>query len=717
MLHYLDVSCVCSVSGVNVHWSEACRSEWLWRQWFISSYPHTTLVGEQQPIDRDGGEQPGSIPWREQMRRRSTVAAWVRHTLSSARHSPRIEGRSSSSGQQEGWRRRMDRGEEREVGDEGPWLSSAISSPSFLPSSPVVPRSAPVSIPSAPFTTSAPSLHQQRQRAPSLSQSPSPLSLSPLCGARPCDVRGVRGGVGGAGVGVDVDVEESAAASSPPWVFRTPPSSRVGCVRFDGQSLLVGLERDLRLYSLTDGAMLGQISRAHAAPITSCDVSMEGPVLVSASRDCTLRWFDVDSFACRRVSVKRGGHVDCVTAIRILPSCGARRVASIALDGALKVWDSERGQVSSSHNSDDVAALGLLLSLDVVHPSSLTFITGSTRGGANRVGEGRVAMWDLRTASGVTSSVTLPCGLMTAVSYSSYQQAIAAGGSDGLVRIFDARKMNISTSAQHTLHIPTHSTTAYQHHHQHTGAITAPSTSPPSPSAPALSAQAAAVCHLQSLCLLPDRLLTCQSRAFTVFACASSAPARLRSAALQAFPYAFPVHSISPREVQRWSATSAAPPSLAFSAPTPSLSAFGSPVSSAAPSLVSFQYDERSDVLALASQQAVLVWNARHRLQTTASAAAPQLVADAHYGRRHSGHEAPTATSSTSTARTSAAQRRSPTITAAAQSNEGEGGGAQSASGEGGRGGSGGRAQAERRGRHSREKKASRIYTPAQRRL
>ena len=117
------------------------------------------------------------------------------------------------------------------------------------------------------------------------------------------------------------------------------------------------------------------------------------------------------------------------------------------------MWDSETGQCASSHNGGDGADLGLLLSLDVVHPSSQTWLTGSTAaGGAQRRGEGRLALWDLRAKEGVVAAVTLPCGLVPSVSYSPYQQGIAAGGSDGVVRLFDTRKLSLERS--HTVPVP-----------------------------------------------------------------------------------------------------------------------------------------------------------------------------------------------------------------------------------------------------------------------
>ena len=75
-----------------------------------------------------------------------------------------------------------------------------------------------------------------------------------------------------------------------PTVFRVPGSA-LSSLRFDLHTLVVAVERDLRVYSLHDGAMLGQISRAHSAAVSACDVASDAGILLSASADCTLRWF------------------------------------------------------------------------------------------------------------------------------------------------------------------------------------------------------------------------------------------------------------------------------------------------------------------------------------------------------------------------------------------------------------------------------------------
>ena len=580
VFHFLPFSSVASLASVNGHWAGATGSAWLWRQWFISAYPATRLLGSgsgsgsEEQLSRYDEEAPGDVPWRAQAKRRAEVGRWARR-MTGGREREREEATDGSS----------------DGGGGADFLRMAdlLDSPAFLPAS-AVPRSPPLPIPTTGPSPSPSLSSSPRRSGRRSSSSASALFFSPPSPPSP---------------------PLSASASSPVWLFRLPSSSVVSCLRFDLHTLLVGVEKDVRVYSLASGSMLGQITRAHSAPLTAVEVCSEAALAVSASRDGTLRFFDLDSFHCLRPSVKRGGHVEAVTAIRLLPTSAAHRVASIALDSTLKVWDTETGQCSSSHNGEDRAALGLLLALDVMHPSSHTWVTGScVASGAERRGEGRLAVWDLRTKEGVTAQLSLPCGLVPSVSYCAYQQGIAAGGSDGVVRLFDARRLSLERSQ--AVPVPTLVTPSLPSSSpRRVGEFLAPaSTSPPSPSLPTTSAQSPVGCHLQSLALLSDRLLTCQSRQFTAFASSSASPSRLPSAA-SPFPYATAVHSVSARELQRWCGSAGARSSHGVSLPS-----FTSPTPpSPSASLCGFQYSEGSDVLALASREAVVVWNARAALQ------------------------------------------------------------------------------------------------------
>ncbi len=63
-------------------------------------------------------------------------------------------------------------------------------------------------------------------------------------------------------------------------------------------------------------------------------------MLVSGDSDGMLRWWDVQSGECVKV---RQGHQGAVQSLRISPD--GRRLASCGDDGAINVWDLERGEL------------------------------------------------------------------------------------------------------------------------------------------------------------------------------------------------------------------------------------------------------------------------------------------------------------------------------------------------------------------------------------
>lgn len=71
-------------------------------------------------------------------------------------------------------------------------------------------------------------------------------------------------------------------------------------------------------------------------------------------------------------------------------------------------------------------------------------IRNNDPGGANISHRGRLAIWDSRLKDGLVSSVELSCALISSVSYSKGNFALAAGGSDGLVHVYDVRYLDAS---------------------------------------------------------------------------------------------------------------------------------------------------------------------------------------------------------------------------------------------------------------------------------
>ena len=259
-------------------------------------------------------------------------------------------------------------------------------------------------------------------------------------------------------------------------------------------------------------------------------------------------------------------------------------------------------------------------------------MTGATCAGEGNVGEGRVALWDVRTRRGVVSQLTTPCGLIPSVSFCAYSSGIAAGGSDGVVRVYDMRRF--TTDALHEVRIPVHPVSAFASAAPAFSpasslafdlsvpldslSLTPPSTSPPSPSVVGspMSSSTPSRRHIQSVCLLPDRLIALQSSALTLFASSGKPPRKTST-----FPFAYPVHSLTLSQMTQatHAGSSHSATGTALSTPqrlTVSQQQQHSPVQQPTHSkpadtrLVAMQTADAGDTLALSTTDCLVVWGA-----------------------------------------------------------------------------------------------------------
>lgn len=342
-----------------------------------------------------------------------------------------------------------------------------------------------------------------------------------------------------------------------PLLFRIPPSSAVSCLRCLDDVMIVGCQRDLRIYSLSHSKLLGQISRAHSAMVTCCDLSPQ--LLSSAGRDCSIKWFSWDRFQNIRVSASKHCHLDTITQIRFKPGSAANRLLSTSLDSTIKLWESETGRCLNTWNQSinsqlaDPAQIGLILAFDFIAPDRHLYVTAGTSPDSLSNGKGRIAIWDGRTQTGVVQTLTQEdCGLMTAVNYQQQQEMIAAGGSDGIIRLYDNRKLQrqLICLTQITNKNPqyTHDSSASsQQQQQH---------------------------HIKSLSIFHGKMIACQPNICTISVTSSHPPRQSDD-----FPYAYPIHSIFPNQIH--------PTAANFSA---------------------CHYEPISSSLALATTEHIMVW-------------------------------------------------------------------------------------------------------------
>jgi WD40 repeat protein len=82
--------------------------------------------------------------------------------------------------------------------------------------------------------------------------------------------------------------------------------------------------------------------------VTACAVTPDGRRVVSASRDQTLKVWDLET---GRPLATLEGHAHGVTACAVTPD--GRRVVSASEDKTLKVWDLERSVCIVTHRGDN----------------------------------------------------------------------------------------------------------------------------------------------------------------------------------------------------------------------------------------------------------------------------------------------------------------------------------------------------------------------------
>jgi hypothetical protein len=207
------------------------------------------------------------------------------------------------------------------------------------------------------------------------------------------------------------------------------------------------------MYSLRSGQLLEHLCVLKSGLLTSLDFS--STLLVTASTDCALRLFDLETMNLTRVTARKHAHDDVVTAVRL--SGNERALVSASLDASLKVFDVEDGQCRTTINQGDTAGTGMLLCMDRIDEH--TFLCGAsganaaTAGGGGGGGNGaeqsgpasaRIALFDVRAGRvahvqsiGSAARQQMVCS----ISYSSSNGALAAGGNDGSVHVLDMRML------------------------------------------------------------------------------------------------------------------------------------------------------------------------------------------------------------------------------------------------------------------------------------
>jgi MYXO-CTERM domain-containing protein len=181
----------------------------------------------------------------------------------------------------------------------------------------------------------------------------------------------------------------------------------------------------------------------HDGVIVDVDVRADGEIAVTASRDATVKIWDLRSGALLR-TLSSGGEA---TAVHVLPD--GKRVLVAGRDGRLRIWALSTGQLLRTIVSDADAAITAM----AVAPDGAR--VAIARGSTN----GDLAMVDL--ATGKTVSEVAITSRVEALSFTKSGRGLVSGDASGSLKRYDANKLALQrTIAGHAREISALATSA-----------------------------------------------------------------------------------------------------------------------------------------------------------------------------------------------------------------------------------------------------------------
>jgi WD40 repeat protein len=238
--------------------------------------------------------------------------------------------------------------------------------------------------------------------------------------------------VGGAGVSVAADGTMRVAALLPSWKLETviepsesskPPIDRVLALAFspDGAILASGggmpsRDGELLLWNAADGSLLREIAGAHSDTVFDLAFTTDGALLASAAADKFARVFDAKTGKLVRSFEGHTNHV-----LGVAWNRTGRTLATSGADEVIKVWSLESGQQIRTIQGFTKQATSLRY---VGYDASFA------------VAAGGVPVRLVTEAGNVARNFDSAGAFMYDLSLSSDGSTIAAGGLDGILRLW-----------------------------------------------------------------------------------------------------------------------------------------------------------------------------------------------------------------------------------------------------------------------------------------
>jgi WD40 repeat protein/serine/threonine protein kinase len=161
--------------------------------------------------------------------------------------------------------------------------------------------------------------------------------------------------------------------------------------------------------------------RGHTDGVRSIAVSPDGHILVSGSRDKTLRLWNLDTH--QAIGQPLEGHTDVVNSVAFSPD--GKLIASASSDHTIRLWDAQTGKPIGEPLTGHTEAVWSV----AFSPDGKLMASGSA--------DQMIRLWDVKTGKAIGEPITGHSDTVYTVAFSPDGKLLASGSGDQTVRLWD----------------------------------------------------------------------------------------------------------------------------------------------------------------------------------------------------------------------------------------------------------------------------------------